>query len=59
MEDNAGARVSPDTLQRVDALINRHTVAGARYSPATQAEIDLWRDHGGDYGYYLTVAVPA
>lgn len=26
---------------------------------ATQAEIDLWRDHGGDYGYYLTVAVPA
>lgn len=26
---------------------------------ATQAEIDLWREHGGDYGYYLTVAVPA
>lgn len=26
---------------------------------ATQAEIDLWQAHGGDYGYYLTVAVPA
>jgi SAM-dependent methyltransferase len=24
-----------------------------------QAEIDLWRRHGADYGYYLTVAVPA
>jgi aryl-alcohol dehydrogenase-like predicted oxidoreductase len=28
------------TLQRLDALINRHTVSGARYNPATQAEID-------------------
>lgn len=28
------------TLQRLDALINRHTVIGARYSAATQAEID-------------------
>lgn len=25
----------------------------------TQAEIDLWRRHGGDYGYYLTVVEPA
>ncbi len=25
----------------------------------TQAEIDLWRAHGGDYGYYLTVVTPA
>lgn len=25
---------------------------------AAQAEIDLWRQHGSDYGYYLTVAVP-
>lgn len=24
-----------------------------------QAEIDLWRAHGSDYGYYLTVTVPA
>ncbi len=24
-----------------------------------QAEIDLWRAHGQDYGYYLTVVVPA
>ncbi len=23
-----------------------------------QEEIDLWHAHGGDYGYYLTVAVP-
>jgi aryl-alcohol dehydrogenase-like predicted oxidoreductase len=28
------------TLARLDALINRHTVRGARYSAATQAEID-------------------
>lgn len=28
------------TLKRLDALINRHTVSGARYSAATQAEID-------------------
>ena len=28
------------TLTRLDALINRQTVAGARYSAATQAEID-------------------
>ena len=26
---------------------------------ATEAEIDLWRRHGGDYGYYLTVVRPA
>jgi aryl-alcohol dehydrogenase-like predicted oxidoreductase len=32
--------LSPDTLQRLDALINRHTVVGARYNPATQAEVD-------------------
>ena len=32
--------LSPDTLQRLDALINRDTVAGARYNPATQAEVD-------------------
>lgn len=23
-----------------------------------QAEIDLWRQHGSDYGYYLTVVQP-
>lgn len=26
---------------------------------AASAEIDLWRDHGGEYGYYLTVVTPA
>ncbi|MFN4153353.1 MAG: class I SAM-dependent methyltransferase [Paracoccaceae bacterium] len=26
---------------------------------ATQAEIELWRNHGGDYGYYLSVVRPA
>ncbi|RGP36010.1 class I SAM-dependent methyltransferase [Pseudotabrizicola alkalilacus] len=25
---------------------------------ATQAEIELWRTHGGDYGYYLSVVRP-
>lgn len=28
------------TLKRLDALINRHTVSGARYNAVTQAEID-------------------
>jgi aryl-alcohol dehydrogenase-like predicted oxidoreductase len=32
--------LSRDTLQRLDALINRKTVVGARYNPATQAEVD-------------------
>ena len=36
----AGLAPSADTLQRLEALINRATVAGARYNPATQAEID-------------------
>jgi aryl-alcohol dehydrogenase-like predicted oxidoreductase len=35
-----GVALSAATLQRLDALINRHTVVGARYNPATQAEID-------------------
>jgi hypothetical protein len=41
-EDLGAAAVSLDAevLQRLDALINRRTVAGARYNPATQAEID-------------------
>lgn len=25
----------------------------------TQAEIDLWKAHGSEYGYYLTVVIPA
>lgn len=43
LEENLGAdavSLSPAILQRLDASINRHTVAGARYNPATQAEID-------------------
>jgi aryl-alcohol dehydrogenase-like predicted oxidoreductase len=43
LEENLGAdalALSATTLQRLDALINRHTVAGARYNPATQAEVD-------------------
>ncbi len=43
LEENLGAasvRLDADLLQRLDALINRQTVAGARYNPATQAEID-------------------
>ena len=32
--------LAPATLQRLEALINRHTVSGARYNPATQAEVD-------------------
>jgi aryl-alcohol dehydrogenase-like predicted oxidoreductase len=43
LEENLAAdtvSLSPGTLQRLDALINRHTVVGARYNPATQAEVD-------------------
>jgi aryl-alcohol dehydrogenase-like predicted oxidoreductase len=36
----AGVDLGADTLQRLDALINRHTVRGARYNPATMAEVD-------------------
>jgi aryl-alcohol dehydrogenase-like predicted oxidoreductase len=41
-EDLGAAEVALDAgvLQRLDALINRRSVAGARYNPATQAEID-------------------
>ncbi len=43
LEENLGAaavHLPQDTLQQLDALINRDTVAGARYNPATQAEVD-------------------
>jgi aryl-alcohol dehydrogenase-like predicted oxidoreductase len=43
LEENLDAdtvSLSPDTPQRLDALINRHTVVGARYNPPTQAEVD-------------------
>ena len=43
LEENIGAEavtLGTDTLARLDALINRPTVHGARYNPATQAEVD-------------------
>jgi aryl-alcohol dehydrogenase-like predicted oxidoreductase len=43
LEENvaaAGVNVSDEVLAQADALINQRTVTGARYSPATQAEID-------------------
>jgi hypothetical protein len=43
MADNmAAARISlsPAQAQRLDDAVNRHTVQGARYNTATQAEID-------------------
>jgi aryl-alcohol dehydrogenase-like predicted oxidoreductase len=43
LRENLGAldvTLGPDLLMRLDALINQHTVSGARYSPATTAEID-------------------
>jgi aryl-alcohol dehydrogenase-like predicted oxidoreductase len=43
LDENLGAAavsLGADTLQRLDTLINRHTVSGARYNPATQAEVD-------------------
>ncbi|MBI2242320.1 MAG: aldo/keto reductase [Magnetospirillum gryphiswaldense] len=35
-----GVHVPPQAMARMDALINQHTVSGARYNPATQSEID-------------------
>jgi len=43
LEEDLGAadvELGADVLQRLDTLINRDTVTGARYNPATQAEID-------------------
>jgi aryl-alcohol dehydrogenase-like predicted oxidoreductase len=43
LRENLGAldlALTPEVLARVDALINQHTVSGARYSPATTLEID-------------------
>lgn len=35
-----GLKLSPETIARLDQLINRNTVVGARYSAAIQTEID-------------------
>jgi aryl-alcohol dehydrogenase-like predicted oxidoreductase len=46
LRENLGAAdltLAPDLLARLDALINQHTVTGARYNPATTAEIDTER----------------
>ena len=43
LEDNLGAGrvpLTPATVARLDALINRETVVGPRYNAATQKEID-------------------
>jgi aryl-alcohol dehydrogenase-like predicted oxidoreductase len=43
LEENLGAlsvKLTGDLVCRVDALINQHTVSGARYIEATQREID-------------------
>ena len=49
LDENLGAdavALDPATLQRLDALINRNTVSGARYNPATMAEVDT-EDYAG------------
>ena len=41
--ENLGAatvELQPDLIAQLDALINQRTVAGERYSPTTQAEVD-------------------
>jgi len=43
LQDNMGGgqvRLPPSIATRLDALINRRTISGARYNAATQAEID-------------------
>lgn len=46
LRENLGAldvRLTPEQMARADALINQRTVSGARYSPATTAEVDTER----------------
>ncbi len=46
LRENLGAldlRLDPGLIDRLDALVNERTVSGARYSPATTAEIDTER----------------
>ena len=43
LQENMGAlqvRLSPAQLARLDALVNTHTVVGARYSAQSAAEVD-------------------
>lgn len=43
LDENVGSaavKLDPSVIQRLDALINRRTVAGPRYNAATQLEID-------------------
>jgi aryl-alcohol dehydrogenase-like predicted oxidoreductase len=43
LAENIGAAevvLAPQIVAELDALINRHTVAGPRYSASTQTEID-------------------
>jgi aryl-alcohol dehydrogenase-like predicted oxidoreductase len=43
LQDDLGAvnvKLDAGTMQRLDALINRHTVVGARYDAAAQAGVD-------------------
>ena len=43
LHENLGAAdvtLSPALVARVDEAINRHNVAGPRYTPANQAEVD-------------------
>jgi aryl-alcohol dehydrogenase-like predicted oxidoreductase len=43
LEENlraADVTLSAQIVERLDALVNEHTVSGPRYAPATQAEID-------------------
>jgi aryl-alcohol dehydrogenase-like predicted oxidoreductase len=43
LEENLGADavvLAPGIVQRADSVINRHTVSGARYNAAAQADVD-------------------
>jgi hypothetical protein len=43
LDENLGAdaaTLSPEVLQRAGALVNQHTVTGARYNATTQTEVD-------------------
>lgn len=51
LEDNlqaADVALAPGLLARLEALVNERTVAGSRYAPATQAQIDTETYASGD-----------
>ncbi|NUB43223.1 class I SAM-dependent methyltransferase [Fertoebacter nigrum] len=59
LSDSAWAAYYTPLAARVSALRAAGDPALAEALAETEAELAVWRDHGGDYGYLLVVAEPA